>query len=169
MAQNFQLFRGNTEEELFKIRAGTPEGMLLKMLLSGNKGFLVDSHGALVREDSIDPVKGIYRFFAAKAGERVPWESVQHIGCIKQDSGVWRKAGGGRPTCCLMSTHLQHPQACVHVVLHDGPVSTWSMVTASSTMGMHPQRQQQASTTAGRWNVKFNLCMQGLIVARSLG
>ena len=71
MAQLFQVFRGNTQEELTKVKANTREGMLLKALGS-NKGRLEDSNGAVVTEDSTDPVLGDYRFFADAAGRQLP-------------------------------------------------------------------------------------------------
>eukprot|EP00891_Asterochloris_glomerata_P007141 jgi/Astpho2/7141/fgenesh1_pg.00111_%23_10_t len=80
MAQLFQVFRGNTQEELTKVKANTREGMLLKALGS-NKGRLEDSNGAVVTEDSKDPVLGDYRFFADAAGGN--GELLEQLGQLK--------------------------------------------------------------------------------------
>ena len=71
MAQLFEVYSGNTQEVLTKVKAGTREGMLLKALGS-TKGRLEDSNGAVVTEDSTDPALGEYRFFADVAGKQLP-------------------------------------------------------------------------------------------------
>ena len=101
MAQLFQVFRGNTQEELTKVKANTREGMLLKALGS-NKGRLEDSNGAVVTEDSTDPVLGDYRFFADAAGRQLP-QMICSGALLHLSASPQLRAGG----CLLLGQPLE--------------------------------------------------------------
>ena len=80
MAQLFKVYIENTKKKLTNVKADTCEGMLLKALVTSIKGRLEDSNGAVVTEDSTDPVLGEYRFFVDAAGRQLPQMRWHHHG-----------------------------------------------------------------------------------------
>ena len=143
-----------------------PEGMTLNMLLNRTTGFLLDSSGTMVMEHSTDLVEGDYRFFAAGADERLPWESVQHSGCIKQDTGIW-KAEGERSACCLMGAHLRHPPAPHSCTMGQSTPGQRSQPPSARTCTLKVS-EQPASLTAAYRDVVCGLGMPRLTVAQIL-